>query len=363
MPSNQLRLIVGLLTVLTCGLLATNIDAQRKIVTRKIGTSKQAARLVRQMEVPDRCSFAWRGLLSMGAAAAEPLAQATKDPRKDVAMRAFLLLAMLREEGSKALPILREHVAGEDAGLRDAALWAIDHVEFRGRLLTDWSKHTVEHLDDQGKVVRVIKDLKGPWHAEPCGNGHLLIAEYGSSSVRELDAKGKEVWKFQDLKFPYHAHRLPCGNTLISDGSNNRVIEVNRAGKIVWQKKGLNRPVAATRLPDGHTLIVEGQGSVLELDHKHKEILRHKVEGHPMHAQRLLNGNTLITSHNRNGILELDLDGRPAQEPIAAKKSQVALRRRDGHTLISSTTAWFELDAKGKEVWRRAGTYAVGIYW
>lgn len=336
---------------------------QGTVVVRKTSPAKHAARLIRQLELPERSSVAWRGILSIGAPAAEPLAIATHDPRKEVAMRAFLLLAMLREEGMGALPILEKHIAGDDESLQFAASWAKDHIEFRGRLLTDWSKHTVIHLDDKDEELRKIDDLKGPWHAEPCGNGNLLISEYGANRVRVIDKDGKVLWKFDDLKQPYHAMRLPTGNTLISDASNNRVIEVDLEGKIVWKSEKMQRPVAATRLPDGHTLIVENSAGVVELDRDGKEVLRHKVAGNPMRAIRLLNGNTLVTSHGNGTVLELDLDGKEARPAITAPKSQAALRRRNGHTLISSTTGWFELDAKGKEIWRRNGSYAVGVYW
>jgi len=333
------------------------------VITRKTSPAKHAASLIRQMELPDRRSVAWRGILSIGAPAAKPLALATKDPRPEVHMRAFMLLSMLRRDGEQALPILDEHIAGDDESLRYAAQWAKGHIEFRGKLLTDWSKHTVVHLNEDHVAVNTIKGLKGPWHAEPCGDGNTLVSEYGAGRVRVLDKEGKALWEFKDCKNPYHAQRLPTGNTLISDASNERVIEVDLKGKIVWEKKGLQRPVAAMRLPDGHTLIVENRLGVCELDASGEEILRHKVGGNPIRAQRLLNGNTLVTSHGDNKVYELDLDGKNAREPIAAPKAQVALRRRDGHTVISSTKAWFELDAKGHEIWRMPGSYATGVYW
>lgn len=333
------------------------------VITRKASPAKHASRLIRQMELPGRSSVAWRGILSIGAPAAEPLAIATRDPRPEVAMRAFHMLGMLRQDGAAALPILDKHINGDDKSLRRAAHWAKAHIQFRGKLLTDWSKHTVVHLDEAHNVLNTIDNLKGPWHAEPCGDGNTLVSEYGANRVRVLDKDGNALWEFGDCKQPYHAQRLPSGNTLISDASNDRVIEVDLKGKIVWEKKGLQRPVAAMRLPDGHTLIVENKAGVCELDPTGKEILRHKVGGNPIRAQRLLNGNTLITSHGDNKVYELDLDGRNAREPIEAPKAQVALRRRDGHTVISSTNAWFELDAKGHEVWRHSGGYATGIYW
>jgi len=103
-------------------------------------------------------------------------------------------------------------------------------------LLTDWAKHTVVHLDENHTVVNTIKDLKGPWPAEPCGNGNTLVSEYGANRVRVLDKDGKAVWAFTDCKNPYHAQRLPTGHTLIS--STNAWFEFDAKGKEIWRRPG-----------------------------------------------------------------------------------------------------------------------------
>ncbi|HEX5051490.1 MAG TPA: PQQ-binding-like beta-propeller repeat protein [Planctomycetota bacterium] len=338
--------------------------AQRVVeAPQPVTPARQAQRLTRQLELPERCSAAWRGLVELGPPAAVPLAAATADPRPDVAMRAFFVLGLLGADGEAALPALRAHAAGKDQQLAGAAVWAIARIEFRGRLLTDYQTGKVEHLDAAGNVVRTIENLKGPWHAEPVGGGRLLVSEYGGGCVREIDAAGKEVWKRGDLSDPYHTQRLPGGTTIICDAGHDQVIEVDREGKVVWERKGLKRPVAAVRTPDGHTLIVEQRGDVFELDEQDAEIARWAVAQRAMRAERLLSGNTLIAVHVGNQVIELGPDGKEAATPIEVPQAQAALRRRDGHTLIAGTSCWIELDAAGKQVWRRKGTYAVGVYW
>ncbi|HEX6812455.1 MAG TPA: PQQ-binding-like beta-propeller repeat protein [Planctomycetota bacterium] len=325
--------------------------------------AQQAQRLVRQLELPEHCSAAWRGLLALGPVAAPPLTAATSDPRPEIALRAFHVLGLLGADGEQALPRLREHAAGKDKELAYAAAWAIDRIEFRGRLLTDFQTGKVEHFDDAGQVIRTIDQLKGPWHAEPAGNGRILVSEYTARCVREIDSLGTEVWRHGGLRQPYHVQRLPNGHTVISDAGNNQVIEVSRDGAVVWQRTSLKRPVSAQRLPDGHTLIVEQAGAVFELDEKGVEIWRTEPLGCAMRAQRLNNGNTLITLHDGGKVLELGPDAKEAAPPFELVHAQVALRRRDGHTLLAGTKCWIELDATGKEIWRRSGKYAVGIYW
>lgn len=342
------------------GLLAQRVVSRPTTVT----PVQQAERFVRQLELPARCPEAWRGLLELGPVAALPLATATSDPRPDVAMRAFHVLGLLRADGEPALPRLHEHLAGKDPQLAAAAAWAIDRIEFRGRLLADYQTGKVEHLDAAGAVVSTIANLQGPWHAEPVGNGAVLVSEYTGKCVREFDGGGKEVWKFADLDDPYYAQRLPDGHTVISDAGHSRVIEVDRAGKVVWERTELKRPVAAVRTPDGHTLIVEQQGNVLELDEQDNVLWQAEVgAARAMRAERLTNGNTLIAMNVGNQVVELGPGAQEAAKPIEVQGAQAALRRRDGHTLIAATTHWLELDAAGKEVWRRKGQYAVGIFW
>jgi len=192
----------------------------------------------------------------------------------------------------------------------------------------------------------------------------LVPTTYTGKCVRELDGGGKEVWKFADLEDPYYAQRLPDGHTVISDAGHSRVIEVDRAGKVVWERTELKRPVAAVRIPDGHTLIVEQEGNVLELDEQNNVIWQAEVgTARAMRAERLNNGNTLIAEHVGNQVVELGPGAQEAAKPIEVQGAQAVLRRRDGHTLIAATTHWLELDATGKEVWRRKGQYAVGIFW
>src|SRR5205085_1089757 len=69
--------------------------------------------------------------------------------------------------------------------------------------------------------------------------------------------------------------RLENGNTLIICTHGNHVIEVDREGKIVWQLTNADLPAALLKDPCG--------------------------------AQRLSNGNTIITSYGQTGAGEIKL--------------------------------------------------------
>jgi hypothetical protein len=323
----------------------------------------RARRLTRLLELPERRTEAWRGLLALRDAAAPPLALALQDPRPDVAVRAAWVLGLLERDAEMALPALQRAVAtGKDAQVVYACRWALERLAFRGTLLTDYEAATVVLLDDKDVEQRRLEGLSGPWFAEPTPGGNWLVTEYHGNRVRELDAKGAEVWSFKDLSTPYTAQRLPNGNTLISDAGNGRVVEVGVDGKVVWERKDLRRPVAAERLPDGHTLIAEQEaGRVHEVDAQDRVVFEVKNLERPQRAQRLPDGNTLIAVFQGNSVIEVDPTGKAVGEPLAMPQAQMALRRADGHTLIAGTKYWVELDARQKEVWRREGRYGVGI--
>ena len=94
------------------------------------------------------------------------------------------------------------------------------------------------------------------------------------------------------------------GNTLITEfGLNetriNRVIEINSAGSIVWQKAGLSEPMDAERLSNGNTLITEyGDQRVIEINSTGTIKWIKTGLYYPVDAERLSNGNTLIVEAN-----------------------------------------------------------------
>jgi hypothetical protein len=322
----------------------------------------KAQRLVRFLELPDRCTEAWRGLLQLRTAAAPPLGLALQDPRPDVAVRAAWILGLLGPDAEMAVPALQRGANGKEPEVALACKWALARIAFQGVLLVDFGGNSVVQLDGLGKPSREVAGLLGPWYAEPTTGGNLLVSEYHANRVREIDDKGTVVWTFAEVQNPYQVQRLPNGNTLISDAGQKRVVEVDRAGKVVWELSNLQRPVAAERLPDGHTLICEqSSGRVHEVDSAGRVVFEVTGLNRPQRAQRLPNGNTLIAVHLAGEVIEVDAAGKPVRDAWQVPEAQMAWRRGDGHVLVAATKYWAELDADGKELWRKTGRYAVGI--
>lgn len=106
-------------------------------------------------------------------------------------------------------------------------------------------------------------------------NGHYLVPHLLDRIVREYGPDGKVVWEVSTPNWPFTAIRLDNGNTLIACTRGNLVIEVDRAGKTVWQVTNEDLPGAPIKDACG--------------------------------AQRLSNGNTVITSYGANGVGDVKL--------------------------------------------------------
>ena len=103
--------------------------------------------------------------------------------------------------------------------------------------------------------------------ARKLANGNYLVPQLLDKVVREYTPEGKIVWEFKSPvepkdSWPFTAIRLPDGNTLVTLTHGNTVVEVDASAKIVWQLTNadlpaplLKDPCGAQRLPNGNTVI------------------------------------------------------------------------------------------------------------
>ncbi len=195
-----------------------------------------------------------------------------------------------------------------------------------------------------------------PFSASLLSNGNILMASR-TNEVFEVNRAKQIVWSYTrlndnpDLINVYSAQRLPNGNTLITDRRADFVIEVTPDKRVVWrygvnpdslEPGSLMDPFSATRLPNGNTLIVDNRGGnrVIEvrtsdydpdqpnLGYTADSIVWQYGEtgvpgigpgrlASPRNAQRLLNGNTLITdSSDRNNTGNRVIEVTPGGEIV-----------------------------------------------
>lgn len=98
--------------------------------------------------------------------------------------------------------------------------------------------------------------------ARKLANGNYLVPQLLDKVVREYQPDGKIVWEVATPNWPFTAIRLDDGNTLINCTIGNLTIEVDKDGKTVWQvsnddfpSKPFDDACGAQRLPNGNTII------------------------------------------------------------------------------------------------------------
>lgn len=213
-------------------------------------------------------------------------------------------------------------------------------TKIRHRILSaDSSKKRIAIIDETGKTeweakIGPLHDL----HMLPSGN---VLFQTSWTELVEVDPKsGQVVWQYNsakqnatDGKVEVHAfQRLDDGSTLIAESGRARLIEVSPEGKIlhtVALRVSKPHPHRDTRLvrklASGNYLVChEGDGLVREYDPQGGTVWEYEVplfgkpraDGHGVTsygnqcfaALRLASGNTLISTGNGHGIIEVTPD-------------------------------------------------------
>jgi hypothetical protein len=235
---------------------------------------------------------------------------------------------------------------------------------------------------------RPTNDAFEPFSVAGLDSGNVLVASR-TNEVLEISPTKRIVWSYTrladnpQLVNVYAAERLPSGNTLITDRRADFVIEVTPDKQIVW-RYGVDRnslapgslidPFSATRLANGNTLITDNRGGnrVIEvrtsdydpaapnLGYTAESIVwqygQAGVQGtspgllaSPRHAQRLFDGNTLVTDSGDqtgtgNRVIEVTpagqivwqhgITGETGVDDLRLDRPSAAVRLPNGNTVI-----------------------------
>ncbi|MCR9118443.1 MAG: PQQ-binding-like beta-propeller repeat protein [bacterium] len=210
-------------------------------------------------------------------------------------------------------------------------------AETRSFIAADSSKKKIAIVDESGKTTWEYSI--GPLHdLHQLANGNLLF-QTNWTRVVEVDPKtDKVVWEYDSAKSPenkgrrieVHAfQRLDNGLTMIVESGASRIVEVDADGKIQHKidlkvsKPHQHRDTRLVRkLASGNYLVChEGDGAVREYNAKGDVVWEYGVplngnQPRPGHgvdafgnqcfaAVRLANGNTLISTGNGHGVIEV----------------------------------------------------------
>ena len=287
-----------------------------------------------------------------------------------------------------------EGLAGSGPGELDCPVDA-ERLASGNTLITDSKNHRVIEVDTGGNIVwqygngtpgAGINQLSYPMDAERLASGNTLITDEHNCRIIEVITSDYDTakensgfsaesieWQYgttgvsgsgaNELNFPKEADRLANGNTLIADYRNHRVVEVNASGGIVWQYgtgspdepgsglNELNNPTDAERLPNGNTLITDfSNNRVIEvrtssydphcLGFEPYAIVWQYDCTRPADAERLASsGNTLIAVSGDNCVIEAVTHAIPGEElkPAAPFFISGFVNYMDGTPVTNST--------------------------
>ncbi len=191
---------------------------------------------------------------------------------------------------------------------------------------------------------------------------HIWAADHNTGKVVKFKEDGTLLWDFPNSN-AHDVQLLPNGNILINPGV---VREVSPDKQVVWE---VGRPIVQSaescqRLPNGNTMVADnGAHAILDITPDKQVVWRYDVpNGAAMRqSRRLANGNTLICASSDHVVLEVN----PAKEIVWKYEvpfPYLAQRLENGDTLISSgegagKKGYFliEVDAAGKTVWKYGG--------
>jgi len=154
--------------------------------------------------------------------------------------------------------------------------------------------------------------------AQPIGLDHVMIIQNGDPAKMMLintttGKTEKEVVLTPGNPKSTHgqfrrARMTAAGTLLVAHMDNNKVAEYNMDGKEIWSI-AIPSPWAAVRLKNGNTLISSNKGFVREVNPKGETVWEFTQKDVPdiklfsiQEADRLANGNTVITNWCPNGI-------------------------------------------------------------
>lgn len=191
----------------------------------------------------------------------------------------------------------------------------------------------------------------------------ILISDHGpNGEIAEVEwPSGRVLWTTPNAR-GHDVQAVPDGHVLFTINAQKKVVEMDRDYKIVWTySDGLQHPIAAQRLANGNTLISDARlGKVIEVTADKKVVWTYAspdlAEMRSRNAHRTNQGSTLIAVEAEGKLIEVDPSGRIVwqwQAPSGAKRRLYMGRRlANGNTVmgLSDPGELVEVDRSGKVV-------------
>nr|MDQ2899171.1 PQQ-like beta-propeller repeat protein [Acidobacteriota bacterium] len=174
----------------------------------------------------------------------------------------------------------------------------------------------------------------------------ILLSDHGPAGeiVAMEWPSGKTLWTKPNER-GHDVQSLPGGHVLFTIGAKHTVEELDAKHNVVWSySEGLEHPLAAQRLPNGNTLIGDAKlGRVIEVTPDKKIVWKYEnpdlANMRMRNARRTGEGTTLIAIEGEGKIVEVDPAGKIVwswQAPNGANRKLYQGRRlSNGNTVVS----------------------------
>jgi HEAT repeat protein len=211
-------------------------------------------------------------------------------------------------------------------------------------------------VDAAGQVRWEVGGLRYPVDAQVLGPDRVLVVEYTDRTVSERTLGGETLWARTLDSYALSARRLPSGRTFIV--TRSQVLETDREGR---DEELVARPgdiAGAVRLPNRRVVVVTTDGQCVFYD-AGREARSFALSGGTVQAtgfsfEVLPNGNVLVPHYPWDKVVEYDPEGRAVWE-ASVRSPGSAQRLPNGNTLVTSrfvgrAGSVLEVDREGQAV-------------
>jgi dienelactone hydrolase len=267
---------------------------------------------------------------------------------------------ILTIHGTQDTYVSYDHAAAITAKLREAQVdTELETIEGAG--------HGFKGPDAERAEARLFGFFEK--HLRPKNQTPVLISDHGPRGeiVRMHWPSGRELRTWPNER-GHDVQSLGGGKLLFTVGPKKQVIEADGNGNTAWTCcAGLEHPLAAQRLPNGNTLVGDARlGQVIEVNQQGSVVWKYASEDlakmRMRNAHRTAAGTTLIAVEADAKLIEVDAQGKIIWQWQAPEKDQRRLyqgrRLANGHTMVSLSNPGeiVELDETGKAVGSIGGT-------
>jgi HEAT repeat protein len=229
---------------------------------------------------------------------------------KEAIVRLRAALGLIPHKETAAVPILIEtfkHLDEKDAWQGENLLFDLagedaptvalgDTAESRTKCAEEWAawwKKNGAKVD----LAKVGKPAVLLGYTIICQMDRFWKGGRQQGKVYELDANKKVRWTIDNLNYPVDAQMIGKDKVLICEYQGRQVTVRDLKGKVEWTKGVNGWPIGAERLRNGNTFIVM-QNELLEVDKDGKEVWKYQRFNHDItRAKKLRNGDVAFITN------------------------------------------------------------------